>query len=97
MQTRLICLETNEHIIINKPTFFIGRERAYVDHCILDATISRVHCKLCYKDNGWYLTDCNSTNATYLNGNRVLPNAEFVLKDGDEIRLANIRFRHEEV
>jgi FHA domain-containing protein len=47
--------------------------------------ISRRHAMLCRISNKLSIVDLNSTNGTYLNGLRLVPERPFFLQDGDEI------------
>lgn len=38
------------------------------------------------------MTDLNSTNGTFKNGMRLLPNTSELLEPGDEIRLGKLKF-----
>ncbi len=49
-----------------------------------DKTISRTHCKFVKHDGGIKLVDCQSTNGTYVNGDRI---REKVLLEGDSIAI----------
>ncbi len=53
--------------------------------------ISRRHAKLIRKNSLVYLMDLGSTNGTFLNGQRLLPNAQRMLRRGDEIYLGYLR------
>lgn len=63
---------TRRHRIpIRVPHFYIGRVSEN-DLCLSeDHTVSRRHCMIAVGEESLSLTDCNSTNGTYLNGNRV--------------------------
>src|SRR5579859_2008041 len=52
--------------------------------------ISRLHLQLRRRNGLVYLTDLGSANGTWLNGRRLLPNTELLLRDGDELRLASL-------
>lgn len=52
--------------------------------------ISRLHCQVFFKDNQWFIRDMDSTNNTFLNGNRLIANKEYELKKGDIINLAGV-------
>lgn len=97
MQARLIRLDNNEMIIIDKPVYRIGREKSHVDYCIPNSVISRCHCNIISRTDGFYLLDCHSTNRTYINGVCLVLATEVLLHHGDEVRLANLYFRFEEV
>lgn len=85
--------KNNENIQINKQLFKIGKERVKVDYCIPDNTsISRVHAQIIFKNNAYYIMDMKSTNYTYVNGNKVVPEQEMKLNSGDKIRLADEEF-----
>lgn len=47
--------------------------------------VSRSHCVLVLYEDGWAITDANSTNGTYLNGKRI--NQPQLLFDGDTVML----------
>lgn len=55
--------------------------------------VSRTHARLRYQDNSITLTDLDSVNNTYINGQRLHPNEVRVLRDGDEIRLGRLQMR----
>ncbi len=59
--------------------------------------VSRQHAALEVNEDTLMLLDVGSSNGTYLNGQRLLPNQPRVLRDGDEVRLgklvAHIYFR----
>jgi hypothetical protein len=59
--------------------------------CIADNYMSRRHAAIQYiDDQGFYFIDFNSTNGSFVNGDRAL--APIKLKDGDRIRLGNMTF-----
>ncbi len=89
----LIRKRNNEKIIINKPEFFIGKERRRVDYCVSDNnSISRQHAKIKVRGGRCYITDLNSTNCTYVNGTRISPNQEVILSKGDSIKISDEEF-----
>lgn len=68
----------------------IGRESG-VDILLDDFKVSRQHAVLQVADSRATLTDCGSTNGTWLNGRRVSGTDE--LCDGDRIRLGTVELR----
>lgn len=54
--------------------------------------VSRRHAAIRRGEDTLTLIDLHSTNGTYLNGQRLLPNQPRVLRDGDEIRLGRLVF-----
>lgn len=69
----------------------LGSKRDCVDILLNDKSISRMHAQIDQAEGKLYLYDLNSKNGTFLNGHRVIEE-ELELKDGDEIRLGNLRF-----
>lgn len=85
--------KNGENIQINKQLFKIGKERIRVDYCIPDNnSISRVHAQIVFKNSAYYIVDMKSTNYTYVNGNKVIPEQEMKLNSGDKIRFADEEF-----
>jgi hypothetical protein len=66
-------------------------------HGALEMGISGLHAAIQHTADGVQLVDVGSTNGTYLNGRRLVPNQTYILRDGDEIRFsrltAHIRIR----
>lgn len=54
------------------------------------AMISREHIRLYHEGGNYYIEDPGSTNGTELNGTSIRGKGKQPLKDGDEIRLANV-------
>lgn len=68
----------------------IGRNRTN-GICIADNHLSRRHAAIQHIDEqGFYLIDFNSTNGSFVNGDRAV--GPIKLKDGDRIRLGNMTF-----
>lgn len=86
-------IKTGEHISISRQVFKIGKERAKVDYCIPDNnSISRHHASIVNKGGMFYLVDMKSTNYTFVNGNKVIPELENKLNNGDRFKLADEEF-----
>jgi hypothetical protein len=56
-------------------------------------SISRRHVELRRRNTGVYVTDLGSANGTWLNGHRLLPKAERLLRNGDELRLGHLTIK----
>ena len=52
--------------------------------------VSRRHATISYRDNWLILIDHNSTNGTFLNGHRLVPEQPRVIRDNDTIRVGGI-------
>lgn len=50
-----------------------------------DGGVSRGHAQIALRDGAYYLTDLGSTNGTQINGAGLVPRADVLLNDGDEI------------
>jgi len=61
----------------------------------VSAGVSRMHAKVFCRDDVYYITDMDSTNSTFLNGQRLVPQQQSRLSDKDEIHLGRylLRFR----
>lgn len=79
---------------------FLGRldphtgERPHVDltaYGASDKGVSRKHARISRRDiHALHLTDLDSANSTYLNGQRLIPLQPRILRNGDEIRLGRL-------
>lgn len=89
----LIRKSSFDRVDINKPVFRIGKERSYVDYFVANNNaVSRIHADIITKNNCCFVKDENSTNGTYINGNRLNPNKEVQIFDGDIVTFANDEF-----
>ena len=90
---KLVRRSNGEEIVISKPVFRIGKERAKVDYCITDNnTVSRVHATIFTRGGKCYAADNNSTNRTFINGSPVPVQIEMPLNSGDVLKFSNEEF-----
>ncbi len=54
---------------------------------IPDDQVSRLHCSLTYKDDSFFIADQDSTNGSFLNGEKLEPLKSYRLRHEDEIQL----------
>ena len=80
------------HIDLGKLPLTVGKLAGAVDIVINESSISRMHAKFSRSGNSIYITDLNSTNGTFRNGMRLMPNASEIIEPGDEIRLGKLKF-----
>lgn len=86
----LLRKKTNERIEIDKNIFRIGKERNYVDYCIMDnSAISRTHADIIRKNDEFYIVDNNSLNHTFLNGQQIPSSQMHKLEDFVLIKMAD--------
>ena len=82
-----------EQISLGELPCVVGKMEEYVDHVLHDASVSRMHARFSLERDGkMYVRDLNSTNGTWLNGERLQPNESRSLQTGDHIRLGKMEF-----
>lgn len=67
--------------------YIIGKMEHAVDGIINHNTVSRIHCKIEYERESYYITDLNSTNGTMINSTMIGVNNKMPLNIGDTIQL----------
>lgn len=75
----------------------LGRRKG-IYHDVLASChyISGIHAQLNYSvQGGWTITDRGSSNGTYINGRKLIPNEASRIANGDRVVLANVEFRVE--
>lgn len=73
----------------------VGKAQAYSDVVLADPSVSRVHARI-YKGEGGCIEirDLDSTNGTYVNGERLDPNEKRRVQRGDEVRFGNVEYEY---
>ena len=96
-QGYLIVEANGDKILLDKSLYTIGREKRKVDYQLNFSSISRTHCAIRYEDGEYFIEDLRSSNGTTLNETTVNPGSPLKLKDGDALKLADIKltFRRE--
>lgn len=88
-----------EFPLAGKSEFLIGREdpvsNIYPDidltpHKGEEHGVSRMHAKIYAQGSQYLIEDLNSTNATYLNRQKLAPKTPTPIKDGDEVRFGKV-------
>lgn len=71
----------------------VGKVREYVDQVLDDSTVSRMHARFSIGTDGeMTVRDLNSTNGTWINGERLSPNESRPIRQGDHIRMGRMEF-----
>lgn len=92
---RLIFVNDQKRYQLEINTFpaVIGKDRKQSNYAIANSMISRKHLSV-YHNNGRYqIVDLNSKNGSFLNGKRLTPSTGYDIHAGDELILADERYR----
>ena len=90
---KLVRRSNGETVVLSKPVFKLGKERAKVDFCVTgNKTVSRVHATIYVRNGECFVQDNNSTNRTFINGEPVAVQTEIKLNKGDVLKLSNEEF-----
>jgi hypothetical protein len=54
--------------------------------------VSGTHCKIIKLPAGWHIQDLNSSNGTFVQGNKLAPNAPYPLQNGIVVKIATTDF-----
>ncbi len=73
--------------------FIIGRQEGICDYVLSRNTVSSLHVRIDETDGGYSVTDLNSDNGTYVNGRCLGANETVPVAPGDEIGIADLKFR----
>ena len=84
-----------EDLYLRKDGYILGKSREAADLMIPAPAVSRVHARLRWERDSYRLTDLYSKNGTCVGKERLAAGEGRLLRDGDEVRLADVRFRYE--
>ncbi len=88
-QAFLVDVLTGEKVAVNSRYFTIGKEQSN-SFCISNnSAVSRNHAVIKNINGRWMISDINSTNFTYVNGNRVVPGQDVEIFNNTKITFAN--------
>ena len=89
----LVRLKSGERIGLTSEPFLIGKDMRYCDYTVTDnSAVSRQHAKIIREDDCDYVVDLNSTNKTYVNGQRIPVERQVQIFSGARLRFANEEF-----
>lgn len=92
-ECRSLTGEDGSTIPLSYYPFIIGKQEGLCDYVILKNTVSRLHLRIDETADGYQITDLNSTNGTYVNGRCLDANETVAIQPGDEIEIADLKFR----
>jgi len=78
-------------ILVKKDIFILGKLETAVDAVLPSFAISRIHAKIT-KEDGYWLSDLNSRNGTYVNHELLDSEEKHRLSDGDEITIGDLTY-----
>jgi pSer/pThr/pTyr-binding forkhead associated (FHA) protein len=91
MPARLISLDGRDHILLDLVLVVVGRD-SDSDARIDSSRVSRKHCCLAIDRDGVLVRDLGSRNGTRVNGRKIKVG---VIRQGDELGIAHLRYRLE--
>lgn len=92
-ETRSLVGEDGTYIPLSYYPFIIGKQEGLCDYVIAKSTVSRLHLRVDETEEGFQITDLNSTNGTFVNGRCLSANETAAVEPGDEIGIADLKFR----
>lgn len=91
---RLLALDPGlPDIEIRYYPFVIGKQENLVDFVLEREVVSRLHMKIDQVDSEYTIEDLNSTNGTFVAGKMLEANETVTVKEGDEVKIADCRYR----
>ena len=84
-------LNQEEDFLVNKDVFKIGKAKTN-DAILHSPTVSGNHAKITRQGSEYYITDLNSTNATFVNDKELIYRKPVKLNICDKIRFANVSY-----
>ena len=82
-----------ELFAVTKTEFIMGKSQRFADGIIsFNEAISRKHCKIVWDMQQFVIIDLESSNHTYLNGQKLAAGRPYAVNDGDMVRMANSDF-----
>ena len=75
-----------------EPVTSVGRD---LDNAVVlaDPTVSGRHAVLHVREGAWWLEDLDSTNGTFVNGERLAREAPAIVRSGDVLQIGVVRLR----
>lgn len=90
---RLVPLTGGTEILIPYFPFIIGKSKDLSDFCLDAPGVSRLHLRIDEKENGYTVTDLNSTNGTQVDQKMLQANESCTLSEGEVVKIAGQAYR----
>ena len=88
----MVSLGGGEEIALGYFPFLIGKQEGLVDYALKKETVSRLHVRIDRTEDGYEVTDLNSTNGVRVGKKILQANETAEIKPGDELYLAEYGF-----
>lgn len=90
---RLVPVQGGEEIPLRYFPFLIGKNRDLADYCLDHPGVSRLHIRIDEMDEGYLVTDLNSTNGTKVGEKILAANDCCRLTEGEKVEIAGITYQ----
>lgn len=80
-------------IVLENDSYIVRKLPSQSDIVLEHSSVSRVHARIQRYGKDYYLCDMNSTNGTFLNGQRLAIKEPVKIRPDDEIAFARVRYR----
>lgn len=94
MLTRLHSQE-QEYIVLLQDQYIVGKLNTEADFIIQDPSVSRIHAEIERRGGQYFVRDMNSTNGTFVNGQRLRIQECVPIQPGDVIAFARAEYQVE--
>ena len=84
----ILVIPTGTKLTNSKKDVHVGRNSAECDIVVENKNASNKHMHIMFTDGNWIAEDLNSTNGTWINGERIAPMQQIKLNPGDRICIA---------
>lgn len=90
---RLCGITNGQNIWIDMDECILGKSPEYV-HKVIEgsSSVSRKHCRICWRSGQFYIEDMGSLNHTYVNGILVKNGECIPIQTGDMIQIADLEY-----
>jgi hypothetical protein len=93
-ETRPLYVPISWQLIIGRTREDISASQAFLDLTDMNAAamgVSRRHAMIRRNTSGYEITDLSSTNGTWLNDEKLVPNKPYPFASGSQLRIGNMR------
>ena len=87
-----LLMKDESRIEIIRDSFVLGKSAQKADWIVDSKAVSREHLRITKKDDNYYATDLSSLNGSFINGTKLNPHEDYILNDGDSLKLADIEY-----